>query len=188
MISSPEHSELEAYVASHWEFRTNPKYHGLLGRFLAKLDRRRVEEEEEYRSGPLEHIDEGVFGSGPGSVEAFRKQYLDEKSFADAMMRYIIKKNLDTAEVYRKAGIDRRLFSKIRTHRDYRPAKKTILALCIAMELDLEESRDLLNVGGFALSHNILTDVIVEYHIANRIHDIFKVNEALAAYDLAALS
>ena len=186
--SSPKDLLLEAYIAAHWEFKINPKYHGLLGWLRAKFDRRRIEERESYNSGPAEHIGGDVYGSSPGSIEAFRKQYLDENSFADAMMRYITKKNLDPADVYHKAGIDRRLFSKIRSYRDYRPAKKTILALCIAMELDLEESKDLLGVGGFALSRNILTDVIVEYFLISKKYNIFEVNETLSFYDLPPLS
>jgi len=106
---------------------------------------------------------------------------LDE-SFSEALLRIIDDKGLKDSDVYKKAGIDRKLFSKIRKT-SYVPSKKTALAFCIALELDLEETNDLLKKAGLALSHAKYFDVIIEYFIVNKHYDFFDINAALLKYD-----
>ena len=86
-------------------------------------------------------------------------------------------------EIYKRANIDRKHFSKIRTGRGYTPKKPTILALAIALELTLSETEDLLARAGYALSHASKFDVIVEYFIVRGQYDIFQLNEVLFSYD-----
>ena len=107
---------------------------------------------------------------------------LDEP-FSAALLRLIDFSGKKDSEVYTRANVDRRLFSKIRGNPDYRPSKPTALAFAAALELTVEQTGDLLKRAGFALSPSRKFDVIVEYFIINRKFDIYEINEVLFSYD-----
>lgn len=115
--------------------------------------------------------------------------YLEEKypSFSVILFRMIKRKGISQTKCYRRSNLDRRLFSKIRSDKDYHPQKNTIFALIIGLNLDIEEAQELLQAAGYSLSRNIKMDVIMEYLINEKIYDILAVNEILYSFDCPLL-
>ena len=122
-----------------------------------------------------------AIAAAPQALDDLMEQ-LDEP-FNAALFRLIDAKGMTDTEVYKRANIDRKLFSKIRTGKGYIPSKRTILALAIALKLTLPETDDLLERAGYALSHSQKFDVIVEFFIVSGKYDIFEINQVLFQYD-----
>lgn len=104
-----------------------------------------------------------------------------DDTFSDRLFAVIDEKGINDVELYKKANLDRRLFSKLR-NKTYKPSKNTILALILALELDMQEARDLLSFAGYNLAPNDKTDIIVSFFLEKQVYDIFTVNETLDRY------
>lgn len=168
------------YILEHFE----PSGKNILVR---RIDRRTGRESiEEFISAP-------VFESlAPKQALTTSEEIEDrltklEDSFATQLLHLIDSKGKTDVEVYKRANMDRKLFSKIRTTKHYLPSKRNIIALAIALELDLDETQDLLNRAGYALSNSQYFDVVIEYFIVNKKYDIYDINEVLFAFDLPLL-
>lgn len=105
-----------------------------------------------------------------------------EETFSQRLLRMIDERGMTDSEAYTKAYVDRRHFSKIRKDINYVSNKKTVLAFTIALELSLDEAKDLLASAGFALSRSSKTDIIVAYFLQNKVYDMFEINDVLDAY------
>lgn len=110
-----------------------------------------------------------------------------DAGFSETLLALIDRTGKKDSEIYKKANVDRRLFSKIRNNTNYQPSKATALAFAIALELSLDETRDFIGRAGYALTHSSKFDIIVEYFIRNRNYNMFEINETLFAFDQSLL-
>ena len=119
--------------------------------------------------------------AAPRKLEDLMKE-IDE-TFSESLIRLIDQKGLKDPEVYKKANIDRKFFNKIKNNKNYKPSKSTCVAFAIALELNLDETRDLIGKAGYALTHSSKFDIIIEYFILEGNYNTFEINEVLFTFE-----
>ena len=163
------------------------------------IDDNYADEHTDYRRESIRM--KAPFCASAGAVKADFCEYMEmpveaeldarikqiDESFSQMLLRKIDEKGMTDAQCYKKANIDRKLFSKIRSDIHYKPSKPTAIAFAISLELSLEETEDMLRKAGFALSHSNKFDIIIEYFISRGNYNIFEINEALFAFDQSLL-
>ena len=116
------------------------------------------------------------------SIDEFINVVKDKQTFSEYLFSLIDESGESDADIYNRAGIDRRLFSKIRSNADYQPSKNTIFALAMSLKLDQTKTSRLLNKAGFEFSNNKLTDIIIMFCIENKIYDLYQIDSFLVEY------
>lgn len=122
------------------------------------------------------------------SINTFINDNKDEDTFQTKLFKLIDSRNMKDSDVYNKVDIDRRLFSKIRSNKDYHPSKETIILFGLALELEEKEIEDLLESASYSLPMNNTFDLIIRFCFKEHIYNVQQVNGFLYDYNCKLLS
>lgn len=145
------------------------------------------------RRKKVQQADFGAPCSAPMPCEAAAQDDLSDllkhpdAGFSETLLQLIDRTGKKDSEIYKRANVDRKLFSKIRNNPFYQPSKTTAVAFAFALELDIAQARDLIGRAGFTLTRSNKFDIVVEYFLLHRHYNVFDVNEVLFSYDLPQL-
>lgn len=175
-LSEKLFKSVNSYIDENYIRSKKLDEYGTESMYGSRLETRRIREQEcaDMSVGAAIPMDSDDWGQLINDLDA---------GFSETLLQLIDRTGKKDSEIYKKANVDRKLFSKIRNNMDYRPSKTTALAFAFALELDVEETKDFISRAGFALSHSSKFDVIVEYFLVNGNYNVFELNEVLFAFD-----
>ena len=175
-LSEKLFKSVSSYIDENYIRSKTLDEYGTESMYGSRLETRRIREQEcaDMSVGAAIPMDSDDWGQLINDLDA---------GFSETLLQLIDRTGKKDSEIYKKANVDRKLFSKIRNNMDYRPSKTTALAFAFALELDVDETKDFIGRAGFALSHSSKFDVIVEYFLVNRNYNVFELNEVLFAFD-----
>lgn len=175
-LSEKLFKSVSSYIDENYIRSKTLDEYGTESMYGSRLETRRIREQE--------CSDMLVGAAIPSDSDDWGQMLKDlDAGFSETLLQLIDRTGKKASEIYKKANVDRKLFSKIRNNMDYRPSKTTALAFAFALELDVDETKDFISRAGFALSHSSKFDVIVEYFLVNRNYNVFELNEVLFAFD-----
>lgn len=143
------------------------------------IDEPDIDQKDNYNSSAIQQTIRAISDSTPSSGILKKLDANTNMTFVEKLLEHISKRHMRDSDVYKAAQIDRRLFSKIVSDREYKPAKDTCVAFAFALRLSLPEAEDLLSRAGYTLSHSSKRDVVIEYFFKERIYDLNDVNGVL---------
>ena len=185
-LSEKLFKDVQSYIDEHYvaekleeEYSKNLPIEALLERRMIRERRERLRETTLLAS--MDVMPDFSAGCDSISLEDLLQE--EEMTFSEALLDWLIRKDLNDPDVYKKANIDRKLFSKIRNNPEYKPKKNTAIALALALELDLEETKEFIGRAGYALTHSSKYDIIIEFFIRQNNYNVFEINEVLFSYN-----
>jgi O-acetyl-ADP-ribose deacetylase (regulator of RNase III)/transcriptional regulator with XRE-family HTH domain len=192
-VSEELYASVEAYIDDHYidETYIDKMYSSTYLSDNPSIQRSRRMEEHDYF--PIEEAISETFSKESLHYSKLEKKSLDDvihhldESFPQMLLRLIDERGLKDPQVYKKANVTKQTFSKIRNKSSYNPTKQTVLAFAVALELSLDEAKDLLLKAGYALSKSNRFDVIMSYFFETENYDIYVINEVLFEYDESLL-
>ena len=194
-LSEKLFSNIASYIDEHYIQQQEARGYGKRAASICRPSeqRRRMQKERDALLPGCEAAEEAAvcycapmaMPAKPLSLEEMLKQ--EDAGFSETLLKLIDKTGKKDAQVYKKANISKQHFSKIRNNPDYKPTKQTAVALALALELDLNETRDLIGRAGYALSNSSKFDLIIRYYIEQRNYNVVEINMALYEFDQSLL-
>ena len=176
-------SSIASYIDDHYVQAWEEAVYGSAAGYRRQLPSRRRDKDLFRGSVPFEDVPACAPMAAPmaASLPDLLKQA--DAGFTETLLKRIDSTGKKDSEIYKKANLSKQHFSKIRNDMDYKPTKQTAIALALALELDLEETKDLIGRAGYALSNSSKFDLIIRYFIERKVYDVVQINMALYEFD-----